>query len=432
MKKIMNNSGYSLFIVLLTIVIFSILLISFIGISTNTKKQSNVVETKLQSTALAEMGVTYFDQAVKNTYDTYHQQIINEVMAQRQADLLNDKLTPKPDDAYYRSMGIEKMKNRLINEINSLQPEVQIIGKANSKFVITPTDSESAINISEKIISTNNNGIYISYRSNGFEDGKKTIINGTLDIDFTGFILTKQDDNFITSLISNNKISDPGKLDTCPSKLTNNGKFPFNNLNCETTTKTFHNNDDPSFTSTTYKVNGTLTIPNMNGDIQNSTLYITEDLIAQNMNNINGGRIHVGKSLKGLNFNGQGLKNHSILEVTGSANMGTVKISEKSSIYIGGIAEMDNINNIDDSIIYVDSDATMGVINLGKNAKICVNGKLTSGNINNISSSSKVYAKESTNPNVITDKGEFDKACTASSQKTTWGNTTITSNYHYY
>ncbi|MEK4530206.1 hypothetical protein [Solibacillus sp. FSL K6-1554] len=409
MKKniLRNESGYTLVIVLLIITLFTVFTLSFMGISANTTKQNEVVERNIQSVTLAEMGITYFQQAISNSFVTHKSGVINNIKSQRNIDITNNTLKT---DGHYINLAITLMKNELDNTINSISHTIQINSKPSSQFTITP-----AINSNFYINKTN--GFVISFISIGTENGKQASIEGKMEFDFSKVFLPSppsSEDNTFTPILQNNLIVDPGHLQNCPNF---NNKFEFYEISCQTTGSiTYHQNDGLSFEKSLYKVTGSLTTGNMNKDIINSTLYIVGSMTGGNMNSLNFSNIHVGGSLSGLNFNGNGF-NHSKLQVLGAASIGNSKLNN-SQIYIGGSASFGNINGIEESTIFINSSATIGGVDFGKNATICVNGPLTIGHINNNSNgTSNIYAKSSTNSKVITDTLKFNNACSKSNQQ---------------
>ncbi len=77
--KIKNEQGYALVTVLLVIIIFMIVGVSVISQSFNTVKQNQLLEKKSQSTAIAEMGISYYQAMIKNVYTDNQQSIYNQV-----------------------------------------------------------------------------------------------------------------------------------------------------------------------------------------------------------------------------------------------------------------------------------------------------------------------------------------------------------------
>lgn len=319
------------------------------------------------------------------------------------------------------------MKNEFDKTINSISHTRKINSKPSSQFTITP-----AINSNFYINKTN--GFDISFISIGTENGKQASIEGKMEFDFSGVFLTSpplSGGNTFIPILQSNLIADPGNLQECTNL---SKKSVFSGDSCQTTGSiTYDQNDGLSFTQSLYKVTGSLTTGNLNSDIISSTLYIVGTMTSGNLNNLKDSNLHVGGSLKGLNINGNGF-NNSKLQVLGTANIDNFKL-ENSQVYIERAASFGQINGIEKSTIFVNSDASIKGINFGNNATICVNGKVDiSGSINNNSNgTSNIYAKSSTNSNVITNTSKFNTACLKSNPQpnTQGGDIKYTTNFNY-
>lgn len=424
MKKIMNNNhGYALVTVLLIITVFMLLSFSFMGQSANTIKQNQVVEKNSQSVALAEMGIMYFEHLTRNEYDSNRQKVIDVVKAQRDSDIKNNIF--KTDD-HYKQLAISNMEDILKSQLS--EETKQIDHKPTASFTIK--------NDSGDIVSRTTNGLKIEFSSIGRERSNETTITGALVIDFTNWMSRAENpgngsgsNESEGKLLTGNEILDPGTLTGCD---TENKKDNFTGITCQINDNAgFDNNDQLTFENSIFKVNGSLTnTGNLNKDIINSTLYIKGDMNTGNMNSLVKLRMHVqGNGIFG-HFNGNGLYD-SLIEIGGDAKMDNMKL-EKSKMYIGGTANIGQINDIKDSIIYINSSADIQGINFGSNSTVCVNGPLTIGNINeNITS--KIYAKSSNNSKVITDQSAFNNACKGGGNQSpiSWGDSSISAEYDY-
>lgn len=443
MNRINNNKGYALIIVLLITAVFTIFTLSFIGISANTTKQNEIIERNSQSVALAEMGVTYFENAIKNSFNTHYDTVIDYVKNEREEDLLNNELKSEEE---YKQDAIKKMREEIEEDIDLLAYSIQINDRLTSNFTITPVGSdESAPVIVSDFFIPADNGFKISYESFGFEESKKTNIIANMEFDFSELFQTGPPSDKKTSpILQNNSILEPGNLESC----TKNGKkSEFINIDCQIIgDASYDQNDKLSFDNATYKLTGSLIIPkvNINSDIKNdSLLYIKGnfDTCDYDKNNINCGnangiyssKIHVDGYLNIGHINGNGLDN-SIIEITKYANIiGNMKLT-KSTLFIGGTANIGKINGMENSIIYINSNATIDGIDINNNSKICVNGNLQiNQNFNNNSSNSNVYAKSSNNSKVITNSEKFTNACTIEvpSNEIKIGNIKLTTDFEY-
>ncbi|MEH7493474.1 hypothetical protein, partial [Neobacillus niacini] len=64
-----NEQGYALVSVLLIVVVFSVLSLSFMGQAFSSVKQNQEVEKNTQSVAISEMGVSYYQVAIQNLFE---------------------------------------------------------------------------------------------------------------------------------------------------------------------------------------------------------------------------------------------------------------------------------------------------------------------------------------------------------------------------
>ncbi|MFZ7945575.1 hypothetical protein [Neobacillus sp. 19] len=163
MFNIQKEEGYALPTVLLIIVIFMIIMLSFMGQAFSSAKQNQVVEKSSQSVALAEMGITYYQVAVQNVYAAKIATINDEVKKQIADDRLKGSL--KSNDEYVK-LGVSKMKEAIKLGIASEKSKVIIDGKPNSSYSI------SEINYFED---TKENKILLKVVGN--ENGKTTTLS---------------------------------------------------------------------------------------------------------------------------------------------------------------------------------------------------------------------------------------------------------------
>lgn len=403
--------------------VFTVFALSFMVISANTTKQNDIREQNSQSVAIAEMGITYFEQAVRNSVTTHEKLVLDEVKALRAAHASKNTILL---DSQYIDYGRDLMMRYLEEDINSLNPEVYIKTKTSSKFLIEPINS--------KYLNSKPQGFEVTYKSTGTENSKATAIEGNLIVDLSRFMSSNisSGDSGGTSIIEANKIQDPGDLNNCN---TSGKKIIFSNIQCQIIDSVeFEQNDNLSFDKSTVKIKGSLTMKNANNAFTESTLYIENDMTAGNLNSLSNIKLYIGGTLKGLHFNGSGLSN-STVEIKKTASMDNIKL-KGSTMFIGeGLTTIQQINEMESSILFINGDTkvTQG-INLGNNSLICVNGDLQiSNNVNNNSNgTSKIYAISSNHSSVNTTSNDFTKACfNASTSKATWGNITLSSEYNY-
>lgn len=395
MRSILNNNnGYILAFVLIISILIPVLFLSFITISSNTTKQNEVVESTIQSQSIAEMGATYFQTAMTNEIETKKTNIINNVKAIRAADIAKGT---ELDDNYYIGLAIVEMQSNLQEVIASLNTNREIDQNMSYSFNISPTSGSS-------YFSATADKLNIEFTSTGHDKLKQAKINGTIKIDFSKIFPPGTGGS---TIFQYNSIADPGtSLKTCT-------KVDLTEESCQIHGSiSYHQNEKLTFNKSIYRVSGAFDAPNLNNNIDDSTLYILGSMTADNLNSINKLKLHVGGALNVGHFNGSGLVD-STIEVGGAAAMGNIKLT-RTTMYIDGNPKttIGNINGMADSIIYINSKAEIKGADLNKNAKICVNGDLKIGNINNNSDgTSGIYAISSDNPKVNTNPVAFSAAC---------------------
>ncbi|MGE7928419.1 hypothetical protein [Lysinibacillus xylanilyticus] len=429
MKKsvLNNNNGYILAIVLIISIIFSVIFLSFIGISSNTTKQNEVVEGTIQSQSIAEMGASYFQHAMTNEIITTQSDIIKEVIKERENDIKNNQIE---NDNHYKESAMKYMQKNLEECIKNLQTNINIQQNNKNSFKISPTESSEIDSTYEsKFISKDGDKLIIAFTSTGYDELKQANIKGKMEVDFANVIGQGTGGGSEgTAILKGNTIADPGaNLKICPNKK----KDDLSNTSCQIKDSIdYSQNDKLTFNNSIYRVSGAFSAGNLNNDINNSTIYILGSMTSGNLNSMNQLKLHVNGSLTVGHFNGGGLF-ESTIEVGGSASMQNIKLT-KSTMFINGDTSIGNINGIENSIIYINYNATIKGADLNRNATICVNGELNIGNINNNSgNTSNIYAKKSNNPKVITNSAAFEKACMIGGSTVTPGAVDYTTNYEY-
>lgn len=418
-----NEKGYTLLTVLLIMTIFMLIAFSFMGQAVNSTKQNIVVETKSQSVALAEMGVTYFQHAIQNVFESNYKTVVEDIKT------IRDKDNPKKSNEKYIEIAIEKMTEKL----KGLDPiPIPIESKPGAGFTIE-YDKNTSIKPDGKVLK-------FDFKSIGTENGKNTTIETLMKIDFSEMMNENVGNSGETgvnnaNLPTGNDIPDPGNLGAC---INYNKKVDYTNIKCQVNgSDSYDNSDQLTFYNSTFKVTGALTLPQMNKDIVNSTLFVLGSMSTGNMNSLTGLKLHVGGAGSFGHFNGNGLTD-SIIEIAGNARMDNIKLL-RSTIYVGNYkADFGQINGMIDSVIFVNSDAVIKGLDLGSNSTVCVNGDLKIENNFNSNSNGKVYAKTS-NKGSIKDKlilgdAAFKDggACSSSAVATiNWGDLKIYADYDY-
>ncbi|WP_442595274.1 pilus assembly PilX N-terminal domain-containing protein [Neobacillus sp. D3-1R] len=425
MKKINNQQGNTLLLVLMIMTVFTLLFISLMGQTLSNTKQLSKTEEDFQAVSLAEMGVIYYKTAIDTSLNSLMSdqdelnkiyQLLGQKVIQDFGEITKDKIeliktALKTDPSYSEFVTSEWLKR--INDPNYF-PAIDYLVDIDSA-------SHSAFQIQDIIASNNSKEITYKFISKGINDEKSVNLATEINIPFSGIEinLSSEDEGSgggsggsggSEDIPSGNDISNPGNLPTCGPEQTD-----FSNSDCQMTGEiTFDNNDKVVFSNTTLKINGSLTLAKSenNAATDDSTLYISGNLTALNMNSLDRLNLHVGGSANFKNLTGDAL-NNSIIEIGGNASFKNIK-PVLSKMYIGGKADIENINEMEKSFIFVNSDASINSIQLGNNSTVCVKGHLNLDNqILFKGTNSHVYALSSNNTSVVTDQEAYNNACSS-------------------
>ncbi|SEM33450.1 hypothetical protein SAMN05192533_102221 [Mesobacillus persicus] len=391
MSKVSNEKGYALVTVLLIIVVFMIVFVSFTGLAFNSVKQNDVIETTAQSIDLAEMGVSYYHVAIQGAFEEAKQEIDNNI-------------------ENYAT--VEEVKAALVT---SLQSKINILFSApievkegeEAEFVIKTTEGKQLVDgTKDKIIEINYS---VEGQKNG-ETPKKLDAEVVLNLqdlvfqpgdpettDEPPFVYTvnkpevPMDCNFNYLLDEGDSIQCEGVVINTPP---NSVSYPKNNtINVSTIYApdvhfTFDGNINKASQLTIYaesltlgmnfnsgsdfiiKTDQNLTMESNMNNLTNSELYIGQDLIMKsNMKNLDNSNLRIAGHLK-AESNVELQNTSKIFIYSRSEGFLPAGSSEKSSIVDQGLTIQE------DSVMCVD-----GNIFLGGTPHIL--GKLiVSGNVN--------------------------------------------------
>ncbi|CAH2716275.1 hypothetical protein BACCIP111895_03459 [Neobacillus rhizosphaerae] len=158
MPSIKNEQGYALVTVLLIIVVFMVVFLSFMGQGFTSVKQNQVVEKKSLSIDTAEMGITYYQVAIQNLFESKQTDVNDKVKA---------IMTTTPSANFKRQAAIT-----LADEIQKAYP----IGSTQPTVPIDDTNASFTISnlISVPDPDTNSSKVNITFDIVGKEDGKST------------------------------------------------------------------------------------------------------------------------------------------------------------------------------------------------------------------------------------------------------------------
>ncbi|MDP4156098.1 MAG: hypothetical protein Q8929_10725 [Bacillota bacterium] len=387
-----KEGGYALVTVLLVITIFIIVGVSAIGLSFNTVKQNQVIETKSQSTSVAEMGMTYYQAMIKNIYFA-NQQSINDSVRQ------GPKLT---SNSAYAQSAANQMMSAVRAIIESQTTPVYIDGKTDAYFRIkTPTTFDT----------TNNK---ITLRVEGIDKDKTTTLS--TDITFAPIASGGDQSSGGSPLVA---LYSSDGVQISPNYI----HRPSVNILCQTPLTLDLLN---SVCNNTALILGASTYTQNVNNLLNKTYYATGALtINKNANKMTGVNIHSEDSLTvGGNMN-QGSGN--VFETVHDATFGGQLRLDLSKMFVGGnLTISDHFDLANHSTAYVAGNATIAKsLTVDSTSTLCVAGILTvSGIVKSTGSITNV---------ILSSDPDFQTKCGAPSTSTvniTWG-TQLFNNINY-
>ncbi|RBP02736.1 hypothetical protein [Rossellomorea aquimaris] len=362
MNDLNNEKGYALVTVLLMMVVFIVISLSFMGQSFSSVKQNKEVEKDYQSVALAEMGVEYFEGKVRN------------VLKKTEIDGTTNSENLKM-----------KVEESLANE------KVEIEGyEMSSYFQITKNDGlTSFTDLNEQ-----KNELFIHFNSLGSSESKESSLHTTMMIPIRiGSTSSKELPEF-------NQIQKPENIRAeCKNP-------PIIYKSCAE-----------------ILVLGSGSYPQNHNNLDGKLIYTTGALILDgNANNMDNTKIHTDGSMSlGKNMNNA---TNVTLEVKGAMSIGGQLRLDSSKVYVGGSMSLDGHMDIEDkSYTYIGGDASISKhLSIGTNSKMCVAGNLKAGQLD---IDGKLYVKGSVEGKIKTGQPtyvnhtEFVKNCGVSGSSQT-------------
>lgn len=383
LKDQSNESGYALVTVLLIITIVTVLAFSFVGQSFNSTKQNKTVEEKYQSTALAEMGITYFKHIVENAYTSSKEDVKRKVLKKMNEDRdefyskeENKNKVWKPDLESYSSFAAEEMA-KAINNMLSGRPYGETIDKEYFSFEIKNEQSGA-------FAKQSGNNIVIAFDSTGYvnKNGKKST---TLETKLTilGITFNFADDG------DNNQQGGTIVIDfKMPTfEITPPNIAPNNNctnivvreddvIYCKSNASFAGNNN---LKENYIYAHGSITFSGNQNAIDKSNIYSGEKLIAQkNLKNIKNSTIEVEKN--GAEFNSHLDLIKSKININGQTNFtnGHLLMDNDSEAFINGNLHINGKFTLDDdSFAHVNGTVDIkNGIDIKSNSGLLINGGL--------------------------------------------------------
>ena len=168
------------------ITVFMVVFLSFAAQSFSTVKQNKVVETRSQTVALAEMGVSYYQSMVYNIYLSKRDTVKRDINQY----IVDNKDNPSIGEADYKEKAIELMKTAIEEGLAEKHSQVVSAGTPNDIFIIeleNGTEAKFQIELLEPDPSTipTTDAVSFHFRSTGLENEKDASLSGTLNIALT-------------------------------------------------------------------------------------------------------------------------------------------------------------------------------------------------------------------------------------------------------
>jgi hypothetical protein len=212
MKYMKNQSGYALVLALLVIVVFMIIALFLMGRSYSSVKQNKIVEKNYQSVALAEMGVSFFQLAVKNGFDSNKEDVLANMRNQMLQDMENDYLR---DESYYISKALEDMTGRIEGYLSD---KLRATESADGEKEATINIEDSLYKLSYPPLNPSSEEIRISFASLGIKGDKAAKLSGTMTIPMKALTDDSSNGDDVTNggeTLTFDKISRPDESAAC-------------------------------------------------------------------------------------------------------------------------------------------------------------------------------------------------------------------------
>ncbi|MGG4169042.1 hypothetical protein ABEW00_16500 [Rossellomorea vietnamensis] len=373
MKHSENEKGYALVTVLLIIVVFMVISLSFMGQSFNSVKQNKVVEKNYQSVALAEMGISFYQLAVRNAYLSNQEHVVNQVNQMIATDRQNKV---EKSQGYYKGLVVPLMKQAIQTSLESEQKTLRIEERDNTFYSIQDVE-----------ISSQAKDIHITFESLGKQEDEISTLSAEMTIPVEEMGLSGEDGGGTDpsptySLPDFNHIKEPAGLpEKCKNPLV------------------IYDSCGEIF------VAGSGSFSHNHNQLDNKLLYAKGALLLDgNANNMSNTKIHTGGSMSvGKNMNGA---QNVFIEVKGAMSFGGQLRMDHSNVHVGGSMSLDgHLDMEDQSFVYVGGSADISKhLSISANSKMCVAGNLHASQLN---IDGKLYVKGSVTGNIKS--GEADK-----------------------
>jgi hypothetical protein len=380
MRHLKTEKGYALVLALLIIVVFMVIALFLMGRSYTSVKQNTVVEKNYQSVALAEMGVSYLQMAVKNAFDTHKSEVLDVVKKEINKDEKNKTIRPK---GYYSSLTLSTMAERIETSVrNDLDKDLKMeMDKDGSSYFRINQDP---------LFIAGSNDIQISFSSIGVEDNEEAELSAEMVIPMEAFKDGGTGDNEGAGKPLFNQIDEPDADCVNPNKI-------------EDCSKVLLTNETSDYTKNFNKA-------------ENEVIYAKGHLnIGGNGNKAEIQDLHVEGNLHvGGNMNQSSSK---MIEVKGDAILSGQFRTEGSDVYVGKNLEIHGHLELDtEAFMYVAGNATLSKhLTISPDSKMCVAGELTvTGaqiNVNNNLFINRNGGVDHTGKGKYLEEAEFNEVC---------------------
>lgn len=343
MKRLNNEKGYALVTVLLIIVVFLIVFLSFMVQAFSSVKQNTIVESSSQSTAVAEAGIAFYKVAIQQIFESSGAEV-NQVV--------NNNLNPLPGENIDQSAARKEAILATAEIIKrELQNEVPVTIEANNDAIFEIENISTAVN-------TDTNEVKVHFSVDGREgDSRPTTLEADVLLNLESIIVNQDSINFVLPTFE---------------------EVPRPETGCT------------SFTSgcDAILVDGSEPLPGKNDNnkgnnngLSNKIAYSTDPdkvfTIGGNANNSVNLKIH---SEGGFNIgsNMNGASNLTIETKKDATFEGNLKVDVGSRILVGGdIINGKHLDLDNRSFVYVGGDANIDKLDISIDSTMCVQGILT-------------------------------------------------------
>lgn len=393
MNTMKTENGYALVTVLLIIVIFMVISLSFMGQAFSSVKQNKVVETSSQSVAVAEMGVTYYKVATQDLFEK-NRQLVN--------DKVNSTVVLSPNDTFYSDTAKDEAVRATADII-----ELGLINlPADEKEVYVDGDPDIYFSISniDTIPDIDSDNVKVSYTVIGVDEGKETQLDADISINLSSIVFDEALINFV--LPAFDEVPKPAagciNFDNGCNELLVDGSVPLPG-------KTDNNGNNNGLSDKIVYSTGSYTVNGNANKAYNLKVHTEGDLTVTG--NISTANKLTLESKGNASFDGQ-------LKITSSRLLIKGNLLNSKHLFLDE-DPIANDGRIQGSFAYIGGNAQLDSLEISSNSTLCVKGTLTVSGQKRIDGNLIVE-----DPNDTT--GKFEAMCGSPTSKNltiNWGET---------